>query len=800
MKKIIPILFLMILMAMLVYSIVTVEHTHPDDDFYLIRGGGAMGNLTFIANATPVGASGAIQNVSLYHNISGTWGLNSTELTVGASGTEVERQFMSVTNTSIYSGDLSDGLVFDWNIYACDNITKFYFEDVSLDSDVFTTYDNRTNTTGHGLCIANSSNCVVVTAGRGQVVHYPISTLDGVVNTTRLNESLVSYCTLNGSSEGYFRCNQTRTTYNGSGDVVSTEALITSSVKVNYTISSSCRWGSVNRTVYVEDAPSITFNYPANNAYLNDSTVTINYTITGDSSTYLCDIYTNDTGNWTQESGSSTATNNTLKTTSTVISEKNGVTLNIRCAETANSNIFGWVTSNYTITIDETAPAITSSAVSYSNSSDSLEGYSAFINLSVVDNNENSCHLYLNGTLNITSSYTSSTAFAQYFNASDGAYTWFVVCDDTTASTTTTSNSTIVIDTIFPSLSSTINGSNISNCRAWELNFTMSEVANFTLEYGLTAGSKTYSDVESDYETTQSLTLGFNESYETVFYANLTFCDRAGNCNNSESSTFQSPIPLCTGWSLWSVYDLIINLSDYRARSGADYVYYWNNSGQTWIYSSAASSSHANHNMTVGDAVLLYENTNATYFRNISKPVRSPVNETLTMDSGNVTANVQHVEDIIALDALRNATSENLLGYCNFTTSTGGLVCNNTHSGTIYADYRYKSYQYYLNITGGHVYFGLYHDYSFGNISHVILRNTSDGNYTPEGLVTDIKYLSSFNNSAKEYVDSIYTWSWNNATTLGKNYKNSLDALWVYIDYNISINFTTNGNIYANWT
>ncbi len=46
-------------------------------------------------------------------------------------------------------------------------------------------------------------------------------------------------------------------------------------------------------------------------------------------------------------------------------------------------------------------------------------------------------------------------------------------------------------------------------------------------------------------------------------------------------------------------------------------------------------------------------------------------------------------DELISLDALRNITSENILGFCNVTLASGDLVCNNTYSATGFADYKY---------------------------------------------------------------------------------------------------------------
>ncbi len=723
-------IFLMILMA--VVSSLTVEYVSPIDEFYLIKGGAVMGNITFETNATPTGASGAIQNMTLFTNISGTWLANFTNDTVGLVGTAVSTKFNTPSsNVTILSAGLSDGLVFVWNVYACDNVTKFGSEDVILDSDVYVVFDNYTNATGHGLCNATCKDAWIITAGRGQVLRYPIDTLDGVRNTT--GEDISGHCTLNGSTDGFFRCNQTKTVYNGSG-FLSTEAFITSTVKANYTIVDTCGYIGANRTVYVEDAPSITLNLPSDSSFDTDGTISINFSVTGDDDNYLCQVYSNDTGTWREDGGSNNAINNTDKLTSKVFSEKNGIVWNVRCSESTNSNIYGWSTSNYTITVDQTNPAITSSAPSYFTNISTA--YSGYINLTVVDNNADSCDLYIDGTLDDTVSYTTNVPFAQYFNITEGEHNWSIICNDSSGRIDTVANTSITLDTITPGLNKNTNyTSEIANCEGFTVEFNFTEAVNATLTYGLTTMSPTFTEIETDYAANQTFTLTFNDSYNTDFYVNITICDIAGNCNTSLSEkTINSPIPLCTGWSLWSVYDMTINLSDYRAASGADFVYYWNNTGQSWIYSSAAGSLNEGYNVGIGDVVQLYESVNTTYFRNTS-----------------------------------------------------------------------GSPSYYVNLTEGHAYFGLYHDYSFGNISYNIFLNDTGGNVTVTdlwggGLEFIVDYYSGFNNSNQEYVDAPYKWLWNNETTLGKNHKSGIDTLWAFVDYNLSINFTPNGQVLGNWS
>ena len=745
-KKIILSLFLMILMSMIVYSIVKVEYTSPIDDFYLIKGGGVMGNISFGINATPNALGGTIANATLWTNFSGTWMANFTNTTGGTVNTKQYYLFAAGDNKTFYSEDFADGLVFIWNVQVYDNVTSFTAETVPLTSAEFTTFDNYS--TG---CVPSSKICIVVTAGRGRLVNYPVSALDGIANDT-IGGFTPGQCSLNGSNDGFFYCNQTKITYNGTGTIVSTEILITPYVKVNYTITSNYRFAGANRTVYVEDAPSITLNLPTDSSYDSDTTININITVSGDDDAYQCDIYSNDTGNWSVETGTSALTNDTDMLTSKIFNE-GAISWNARCEQSSNSNIYGRAIANYTVIVDTTNPVI---ALKYPIDATYQTTRTFYFNATVNDTNLGSCNLYLNTTNTDwnSSSYNetiTSMTTTNRFNFSEKVFDadynikWGVRCNDSAGRSGWSSNYTVDIDTTLPKMRNNSNyTSSATNCKGFTVDFAMSEEVNLSFTYGLTSTSETWKEVESDFATNQTVTLTFNESYNTDFYANVTICDRAGNCNGTDIAftemVFPSPIGLCTGWTYWSIYDGRISLINLSEGSGADYVYWWNNSGRSWTYYSSASTGQGTHNLKQGDVVHFYESTNTTYFRNVS-----------------------------------------------------------------------GSPDYFRNVTAGHIYFGLYDSYTLGNISHVLFLNSSGGNQTTNNsyyygagsvgeLVFRVDYLSGFNNTNHEYVNSIYTWSTNNDTAVGVGPKNGIDTLWAYFPYNLTINFSTNGDIMGNWT
>ncbi len=745
MKLSILMLFILIVSSVLVYSRLLSEPLSPIDEFYAIKGGTLeLGNITFSINATPSHESAAIQNVTLWTNISGTWESNFTNVTAGAVNTKVNRLFFP-TNTSIFSRNLADGLVFIWGVQICDNKTNFLDESVNLLSGGGgIIFDNHTNTTGDGLCEQPECNSsTIVRAASGFLSNFPVSSLDGAFNSTSGN-LLPGACKLNDSSTGLFYCNETVETYNATV-LVKTETIIESNINVNYTVVDTCRF-SVNRTIFVEDAPTITLNSPATSAFSSTQTVTLNITVSGDSDEYGCLVYTNDTGTWRQEDGSIVATNNTHITFPKVFSENDGIVWGVRCHESTNGNILGW-SSNNTISIDITNPSV----VFIAPDNDSFKTSLTFhFNGTVNDSNLAACKIFLNTTNGASwtnwtaethnesiTSMTTNTVFnfSEKTFAADNNVQWTLGCNDSAGNIGFASgNRTVQIDTTFPGILRNINYSQLGDCKGFTVEFNSTEPVNMTFRYGLASKSVTFSDIESDFEKNKTPTLTFNNTYETNFFANSTICDEAGNCNNSlPEMTIVSPVSLCTGWNLWSIHDTTINLVNLSVDTTADFVYWWNNTPQKWIFYTDTSTSDSDAVLGIGDSVHLFTSTNNTWFRN--------------------------------------------------------------NTGTP---------QYDLNVTTGHNYLPLYYGTVMGNLSYMQFRNTSGGNVTDStniygvgGLEFEIDFFNVFNNSAQKWVTSIFTWSRNNDTLVGTAGK---DVLHVYSEQNISVNMTTGGQVFGNWS
>ena len=490
----------------------------------------------------------------------------------------------------------------------------------------------------------------------------------------------------------------------------------------------NCAWAGANRTIYVDDAPLVHLKTPADKTYSNTANVNINITVIGDSIDYTCYIYSNTTGtNFSQMGSFSTVLNNTQTPIQKTFSDGN-YNYNAKCYENGAKYpyVYGWNLTNKTITIDTTVPVITiNNSLSYAKSG---SPYYVIVNLSVVDQNPDTCYILVNGTKNTTSAYSNATEFALGFNASDGNYNWGIYCNDSAGNSYSTGNYSVTIDTVNPYLVNYWNYS-ANACNSWTLELNLSEAANITAYSGTTVSVDNIVTT-AIFSKNQTTLIPFNNS-ETMIYVNITACDRAGNCNTTIGTmpnlSMNSPVPLCTGWSLYSLYDSQINFSTLSSQTNADYVYWWNATNQSWLYYSSAATTYGAITIGKPEVIQIYTSTNKTWFRN-----------------------------------------------------------NSAGSG------------YLRNFNIGHNFLGIYQSHTLGNISDIIFRNSSGGTYTPNGKVIQVDYLSSYNNTAQSWVSHIYNWTWNNATVIGT--KNGLDMLWTYSNTTISVNITTNGHVYGNWS
>ncbi|MFH1801816.1 MAG: hypothetical protein ABH864_00005, partial [archaeon] len=296
----------------------------------------------------------------------------------------------------------------------------------------------------------------------------------------------------------------------------------------NYTANASL--GTFSLTV---DQAAASINLTLNNSQ-NNITITqgdsidLNCsTLTGDSSAYLA-MYREGTliNNGTSPIGNTTTFN-------TVQVE------NITCVYQATQNysisseIF-WVNVMQDITPPEVNlvyPENTSYAINVSE-----------LNYTVYDFYLDSCWYVNSSGQNVT--ITCGNNITNMISA-EGSNTWTVWANDTSGNENS-SSVTFVKDTIYPSIDDIVNKSITHNSAT--INWTTNEVTNSTVKYGNSLALSSLS-TSSSFVTAHSVQLT-RLNAETVYYYNITSCDRVNNCNISAETynftTTVSPAPIET--------------------------------------------------------------------------------------------------------------------------------------------------------------------------------------------------------------------------------------------------------------
>lgn len=484
--------------------------------------------------------------------------------------------------------------------------------------------------------------------------------------------------------------------------------------------------------------PTITMNLPSTLQNYSVNTISPNISVTGDASTYSCWFYYNETGNMTQKGGSVTFTDSVVAVFPNVTISDGSWKWNAKCQETGNGLAFSWGT-NSTFTVDDTSPVITVNSI--------IDGHSDIVpvtrqyiraknftlNLTVTEANIRNCSYYLtlsnNGTLALNQTNTtgiSSGTSASFFTRTDvnttGIYTFYVNCSDYSSNIGGSTRYSFTVDIVPPSWTSIANYT-INNCTHWGINFTASETLDYSTVYsGNSSNPRNVSNYTTD-GTNRIHKIPLNNEWEKWYNINLTMVDLAGNYNQSTALILQySPVPLCTGWNIYTLYDSSYYISKLKTNANASYVYWWNATAQGWVYSDAT-------NLSTGNAVYIYNPADSYWFR---------------------------------------GSSSNLA---------------------------YKR-----NLSIGHNYLGIGYSSTFGDLSTRQFWNATGTNITADGLNFYVHYFSSWNNTGKNWVSAMYQKSWRNTTTLGRLTYGGLDTLWIWSDFNISVDVNSTGYVYGNWS
>lgn len=183
-------------------------------------------------------------------------------------------------------------------------------------------------------------------------------------------------------------------------------------------------------------------------------------------------------------------------------------------------------------TLDSTAPIIY-----YTNGTESNNTYFKnrdwiFINVSASDSNFANITFYLyNSSFGLINSalYNDPTRGVNFTNLSEGTYYYNVTTLDKALNQNKTETRKLTLDSSKPSIAG-VASSGIISSRA-TLSWTVNEEANYTVNYGTTTDLGT---IIPSNEYSNSTTLQLPDlSSSTLYYYNISLCDRAGNCNTT---------------------------------------------------------------------------------------------------------------------------------------------------------------------------------------------------------------------------------------------------------------------------
>jgi len=381
---------------------------------------------------------------------------------------------------------------------------------------------------------------------------------------------------------------------------------------------------------------------PVNATYSDSANVAFRFNITaGNSSSWKCNLYTDDSGTWSAVQTDSSVTNATATSfVARTISDATGLAYhwNVFC-NSSNDVAGAWgSTGNFSLGVDTVDPSV---VIDYGID---IIDTSVRFGLTITDDNPGYCKLYstLNASKNTSESsvyviqipsYSNATAFNfTYINSStvwvdsaNGSYSWYYVCNDTANNVVTGTSQRVYVDTVkptpfifnvsmFKTSKSNVQLANQSKSTdyipqiGWNLtveaNFSMYRIKFYDTNY--TKGiyiEKNISSISTVF-TNMSTLLG-----DTDYMIMITAYDLAGNYRNMTVSHYQYKTE-STGRSLQSGWSIIMNpgtaknMSDYLIQTGATTISYFNSTNQ--FVSHVSGGSNGATDIPAGDPVFIY--------------------------------------------------------------------------------------------------------------------------------------------------------------------------------------------------
>ncbi len=507
---------------------------------------------------------------------------------------------------------------------------------------------------------------------------------------------------------------------------------------------------SANRTLNVEYPPTTTLIGPADGNWSKNLRVNLSYTTltkhdTGTS--FTTRIWTNETGEWLPATGTIIAQNNTQVSKDYIFDEKTSIIWGVQSIQQNDGNVHNF-SVNRTINLDSITPTITGDSITIETSTVTIKFTPTDVNLDTAiiftSLTENEWKLnYTNGSAN-----SGEEIVVDFRDSLDGIYNYSITVNDSAGNIVTTGNVSFTVDLTAPNTTVTGNTSTFS-CTSRNILFETNESANYTF-YIDTDTEVTDGEIftGSEFEVNHSVEFDFGENTEVLHYFNITTCDVAGNCNTTGQMTFLTPASVCGGWSQYAIYHNEQSLLEIQNQSGADLVYFWNGTDQNWIFKTAGLST--NDNVIMGrdtdyHVAHLFENTNSTWFRNIS-------------NQGHYNFNLSEGNNFIALP-----------GFYNFGNLTESFM--NTS----------RQFPSFIN------------------------QSSSDFNGGSAGIdfgPFNVSYFAGYNNTLQDYVNHVFNFTWANATFLQPCLDRTenptcMETAWLASGFNMTWNGT---QIYTNWT
>ena len=405
----------------------------------------------------------------------------------------------------------------------------------------------------------------------------------------------------------------------------------------------------------LQNASFVYTNYSDTTTATNS--VSYNINVTGNKSTYDCDLWTTENGtsgadNWRNSVTNFQVNNNTNTNfvVATSVADAAGATAytwNVFCNAVGDTEGAWGTSGNYTFGVDATGPSIVITNPSANNVWYTL-GSDVRIGLTVTDTNAAQCLLGTNldvaTTSNSTTTYNSALGIKTYTTATQfnfsainatnnwddnngGDYLYTYICNDSAGNIVSLgSNYTFYVDSTAPgafdfnislwatdnrALSNATYATDYTPTIGWglttELNFSHYEITYFKDAYGVYNSS---TDVRDTVTTITTLSDSISTLEADADYLILvTAYDLAGNANNITTldykySTDSTNRALSAGWNIVGNVGNAFNLSDLRTWTGATTVSIWNATHEFQSHVSGGSNGAAS--VTAGNPVFIY--------------------------------------------------------------------------------------------------------------------------------------------------------------------------------------------------